>query len=74
MRYLPPPTDENAQPFVAGDVFETCVSMVRNTELKTQLLAIRTDVETESADYDAKAAGTQLYLKQPHNQVGAVSG
>jgi len=74
MRYLSPPTDEKAQPFAAGDVFETCVSMVRNPELKTQLLAIRSDVETESTDYDVKAAGTQLYLKQPHNQIGAVSG
>jgi len=74
MRYLPPPTDENAQAFVAGDVFETCVSMVQDVALKGQLRAVRPDVEAEAADYDAKAAGRQLYLKQRHNQVGAVSG
>ncbi len=73
MRYLPPPTDENAQVFAAGDVFETCVSMVKKPDLRAQLRAIRPDVETEAADYDAKAAGMQLYRKQPHNHVGAVS-
>lgn len=74
MRHLLPPTDENAQPFAAGDVFETCVSMVKKPALRAQLRAIRPDVEAEAADYDAKAAGAQLYLKQPQDHVGAVSG
>jgi len=74
MRCLPPPADENEQTFVAGDVFETCVSMVKNLALRAQLLAIRQVVETEAADYDIKAAGKQLYRKQPHDQVGTVSG
>lgn len=74
MRYLPPPTDENAQAFAAGDVFETCVSMVKNTALRARLRTIRPDVETEAADYDTKAASKQLYRKQPHDRVGAVSG
>lgn len=74
MRYLPPPTDEKAQPLAAGEVFETCVSMVQKPALKAQLRAVRPDVETEAADYDVKAAGKQLYQKQPHNGVGAVSG
>jgi len=73
MRYLPPPTDENEQPFVAGDVFETCVSMVRKPALRAQLRAVRPVVETEAADYDAKAADKQLYQKQPHDRIGAVS-
>lgn len=73
MRYLPPPTDENEQAFAAGEVFETCVSMVKKRDLRKQLQAIRPDVETEAADYDAKAARKQLYRKQPHNRVGAVS-
>lgn len=73
MRYLPPPTDENEQPFAAGEVFETCVSMVRKPALREQLRAVRPVVETEAADYDAKAADKQLYRKQPHDQIGAVS-
>lgn len=74
MRPLPPPTDHDAQPFSAGDVFETCVSMVKNLALRARLLAVRSDVETEAADYDAKAAGAQLYRKQRHDHVRAVSG
>lgn len=74
MRHLPPPTDENAQAFAAGEVFETCVSMVRNPSLRRQLRAVRPKVTTEAADYDAKAEGTQLYRSQPHDHVGAVSG
>ncbi|MFH2065432.1 MAG: hypothetical protein ABIK15_09575 [Pseudomonadota bacterium] len=73
MRYLPTPKDENELPFVAGEVFGTCVSMVRNPALREQLQAIRPVVETEAADYDVKAANNQLYLKQPHDHIGAVS-
>jgi hypothetical protein len=74
MRYLSPPTDENGQPFDAGYVFEVCVSMVKKPALRAELQAIRSNVEAEAVDYDAKAAGKQLYRKQPHNQVGNVSG
>jgi 5-methylcytosine-specific restriction endonuclease McrA len=74
MRHLPTPTDENEQPLDAGDVFEICVSMVQNRTLRTQLRAIRQNVVTEAADYDTKAARRQLYLKQPHNQFGGISG
>ena len=74
MRHLPLPTDENGQPLAAEEVYETCVSMVRNPTLRAQLLAILQDVQTEATDYDAKATVMQLYRKQPHNQVGAVSG
>ncbi|MEW6290344.1 MAG: hypothetical protein AB1545_10870 [Thermodesulfobacteriota bacterium] len=48
--------------------------MVKKVSLKTQLRAVRPEVEAEATDYDAKAATTQLYLKQPHDHVGAVSG
>lgn len=74
MRYLPLPTDENGQPYAAGDVFETCVSMVQRRALRVELQAIRPNVETESADYNTKAADKRLYRKQPHDQVGTVSG
>ncbi len=74
MTHLPTPTDKNAQPFAPGEVFETCVSMVRNAALREQLRSVRPDVETEAADYDAKATVTQLYRKYSHNHVGVVSG
>lgn len=74
MRSLPPPTDENAQPFEAGEVFETCVSMVKNTALRAKLRAVRPEVETASADYDNKAASARLFQTASHDAVGAVSG
>ena len=74
MRHLTKPEDENGQPLAAGEVFETCVSTVQNPALRARLKSIRSEVENESADYDDKAAGRQLYRKQPHNQVGSISG
>ena len=74
MRHLPPPTDENGQPFAAGDVFETCVSMVKNPTLRAKFQAITSKIAKEASDYDAKAAVACLYLKNPHDKVGKVSG
>lgn len=73
MKFLPFPTDEEGNHFDAGEVFETCVSWVRNTNLKAQLQVIRPIIETEAADYNTKGVDKTLYLKQPHNKVGAVS-
>lgn len=74
MRYLSPPKDEKAQTYSVGDVFETCVSIVRDPALKKQLRSVRSDVETEAADYAKKATNQQLYLIQPHDRVGPVFG
>ena len=74
MKRLLPPVDEDGQPLSAAEVYETCVSMVKNGTLKKRLRSIRLDVATESADYDNKAKNGQLYLKNPHDQVGLVSG
>jgi len=74
MRNLTPPTDEDGLPLDAGEVFETCISMVRNTALKSQLRAVRTRVENEAEDYAEKAADSRLYQVTTHNQVGTVSG
>jgi hypothetical protein len=74
MKCLSPPKDDNGQAFAAGDVFETCVSMVKKPALKAQLRAVRPHVEAEAADYDTRATSKQLYQKQLHHHVGAVSG
>jgi hypothetical protein len=74
MKYLPAPTDENSQPLAAGEVFEACVSMISDADLKARLRAVRPDVEAEAEDYNAKAADTELYRKETHDHVGAVSG
>jgi hypothetical protein len=74
MRYLPQPTDDHAQPYEAGEVFKTCVSMVKNNALKGQLLAVQPNVEAESQDYSTRAARGTLFQKQPNNQIAGVSG
>lgn len=73
MRKLPYPIDEKKHPISAGDVYESCISMVRDKDLKNKLTAIRQNIEVEAADYDTKAKDKNLYLKQPCKQVGAVS-
>lgn len=73
MRNLPCPTDEKDQPLDAGNVFETCVSMVKNPELRKNLLALRAKVEAEAADYSLKAKAKQLYHKQPHIGIGNIT-
>lgn len=74
MKNLPAPTDDNDLPYVAGDVYETCISRVRSRDLREQLRSIRPKVEIEASDYDSKAVNGQLYRKHPHDQVGTVSG
>jgi hypothetical protein len=66
MRHLSRPKDKNQQFFNAGEVFLTCVSMVKNRALKDQLLSIRPQIEIEANDYDYKAENKLLYQKQPH--------
>jgi hypothetical protein len=74
MRSLASPTDENGQPFEASEVFETCMSMVKNAALKSKLLTVRSQVETASKAYDKKASGSRLFQVAAHASVGGVSG
>lgn len=55
MRYLDPPVDENSTKFDAGDVFDTCVSMVKNPALRAELRGVRQHIKDAAANYDAKA-------------------
>lgn len=72
MRYLPLPKDDKADAYVARDVFDTCVAMVKNAELKAQLQAISRDIEKASKDYDLAANTKSLYLTSPTTTVGKV--
>lgn len=73
MRYLPPPKDHNALPLDAGEVFGTCVEMVKNKKLRTMLNGIRSNVEKAATDYDYKAKRSELFLTVSHGDVGGVS-
>jgi len=74
MRNLPLPTDELADPLDTGEIFEICVSMVKNAALKKELRDTRPDIEKFAEDYDAKALKKMmLYKIKPHATVGAVT-
>lgn len=72
MRSLPPPKDTKAQPFKAGEVFATCISTVRDSVLRDELLAVRIEVEAAAADYDDKAGCSRLFKRAIHSDVGGV--
>ena len=55
MRHLQKPTDDNGKLLDAVDVFDTCVLMVKNPSLKTELQKERSKVNTEPKDYNDKA-------------------
>jgi hypothetical protein len=73
MRYLDPPVDENSTKFDAGDVFDTCVSMVKNPALRAELRGVRQHIKDAAANYDAKAKTRRLHLETPHDHVGTVA-
>lgn len=74
MRYLPLPTDETSHAYVARDVFNTCVSMVRDTALKAELEAIKAEIQKAANAYDANAAAKKLYLIPRKGKVRKVDG
>ncbi len=45
----------------AGETFATCISRVRNPELKTRLSGVRPDIEVAAADYAQNAATNGLH-------------
>lgn len=73
MRSLPLPCDDQAQPYNAGQVFETCVSMVRDIRLQAKLRRERATVEAASNDYHSRASVGRLYQMARHTGVGGVS-
>ncbi len=73
MRKLPRPVDHNNMLLNAGEVFDTCISRVRNPGLRARLQGIRPLVVGAAANYDALAAAMQLNQIAPQNNVGPVT-
>lgn len=73
MTKLEIPKDEDDAPLVAGDVFATCISVVRDRDLKARLTRAKTIVERKSEIYDEKATDSRLYQLRPHAAVGEVT-
>lgn len=61
MRYLSLPKDGKNGAYVARDVFDTCVTMVKNAALRAKLEAISDDIENAADDYDLAANAKTLY-------------
>jgi hypothetical protein len=60
--------------YVARDVFDICVAMVKNLELRAALEAINADIERAAEEYDANAASKTLYLTPRMGNVRRVNG
>jgi hypothetical protein len=73
MRKLPKPSDENGVAFVPKEVFELCISKVRNPNLKARLKVETTSVVQSSLDYDAAANGEQLHKVKRQSKIGKVT-
>ena len=55
-----------------GDVFTTCISRVRNTELKARLEGVLQAVIDASVEFDDAAAHTRLHQVEPEDMVGGL--
>lgn len=58
----------------AGETFATCISRVRNPEMKSNLLAIRADIETAENEYSEMAENGELHIFPQIDTVGLVPG
>lgn len=74
MRYLSLPKDDKSNAFVAQDVYDSCVTMVKNPALRAELEGISTDIKKAAKGYDAHATAKTLYLTPRTAKVRKVNG
>ncbi|MDD5384272.1 MAG: hypothetical protein PHG89_05260 [Gallionella sp.] len=73
MRKLPKPCDDTGAELVAIDVFNVCISKVKNANLKTRLQGVRGLVAAAAVNYDAAASSVKLHTIKRQGKVGEVS-
>jgi hypothetical protein len=73
MKYLPPPTDENGDPYDSGSVFDLCISRIRDDSKKQRLSNIAPIVKDAGIEYDKKAYSRTFYQELSHVSVGDVA-
>lgn len=64
MRPLPKPRTD------AGDFFSTCLSRIRDPDLKARLTAVKGQIVAAASGFDAAVEATQLHQLSPHTGVG----
>lgn len=67
MRKLDKPNDN------AGDVYQTCIDIVKNKSLKARLRSIKPDIEAAAVAYDTAASAVSLFMLPQVDNVGRVS-
>lgn len=73
MRKLPKPCDKNGAAFAPKDVFDLCISNVRNADLKARLHDERDAIARAAVDYDKAAAAARLHKIERHTDIGDVT-
>ena len=73
MRKLNRPTDHPGKEISPADVFSSCVSMVKDSDLRSKFLSVMQAVVSASSDYDEKAVSEELYLCTPQDAIGGIA-
>jgi hypothetical protein len=69
---LPKPTNEDGSLIDPGEVYDICISRVRNPGLRARLRSIRHLVIAAADDYAVRAGSVDLHLVSTSNSVGGV--
>ena len=72
MRKLPKPCDDTGAELVPVDVFDVCISKVKDAAMKSRLQGVRSLVAAAAVDYDAAAASGKLHTIKRQTKVGKV--
>lgn len=73
MRKLPKPCDDTGAELAPVDVFDVCISKVKNANLKSRLQGVRSLVVAAAVDYDAAASSGKLHTIKRQTSVGSVT-
>ena len=73
MRKLPKPCDDIGAELVPVDVFDICISKVKNADMKSRLQGVRSLVAAAAVDYDAAALSGKLHNIKRQTDVGKVT-
>ena len=74
MQRLPIPCNANGEALVPGDVYDLCISRIRNPRLKLRLEGIRAAIVQVAEEYVEAASAAALHTLARQSDVGDVEG